>query len=315
MQLPKIQKPLIVIVGPTGVGKSAFSFHLAKEINGEIVSADSRLFYKGMDIGTAKPSREERQSITNHLIDIITPDQGWSVADFQREANYIISQIHGKGKIPILVGGTGQYIWGLLEGWNLPDVKPNLQIRRVLEKWGKEVGTETLHAKLALLDPLAASRIDKENLRRTVRAFEVMFSSGIRFSEQWTKKGSNYSCMILGLRLPREELYRRIDDRIGSMLKQGLVEEVENLLKKGYSSHLPAFSAIGYSQVIQYLQGRISLEEAITLIKHQSRILVRRQANWFKENDPRIHWFNADEPQLIEKIIRSIMVSSNWNCM
>ena len=312
MQLPEIEKPLIVIVGPTAVGKTEFSIGLAKKINGEIVSSDSRLFYRGMDLGTAKPSIEQRQVVAHHLIDIISPDEKWSLADFQKQAAKVISEIHNRGKIPILVGGTGQYIWGLLQGWSLSDVKPNFLLRDVLEKWGREIGPEQLHEKLVILDPVAARKIEGKNLRRIVRAVEVILTTGITFSEQYKKTGNNYSYLILGLIRERKDLYRKIDERIDNMIKNGLIEEVKRLLEKGYSSDLPAFSAIGYSQLISYLKGEISLEKAVALIKRKSRIFVRRQANWFKEKDSAIHWFETDQPEIMEKVLATITDSSCW---
>ena len=295
MRLPDIEKPLVVIVGPTAVGKTEFSIQLAKRINGEIVSSDSRLFYAGMNIGTAKPSLQDRQMVAHHLIDIISPDEKWSLADFQRNAEKAIKEIHQRGKIPILVGGTGQYIWGLLEGWSLTETKPNYPLRDILEKWGRDIGSEMLHEKLFILDPIAAKKIEAKNLRRIVRAIEVILTTGLTFSEQYRKMGSKYSYLILGLQRDREELYRRIDQRIDKMIENGLLEEIKGLIEKGFSPDLPAFSAIGYSQMISYLQGRIPMEEAVRLIKRQSRIFVRRQANWFKETDSRIKWFTAGE--------------------
>jgi tRNA dimethylallyltransferase len=312
MRLPDVEKSLIVIVGPTAVGKTEFSIQLAKKIHGEIVSSDSRLFYKGMDIGTAKPSHEEQRAVVHHLIDIISPEEKWSLADFQREAVKVIEDIHRRGKIPILVGGTGQYVWGLLQGWSLTEIKPSIPLREVLEKWGRDIGPSELHKKLAILDPIAASRIEPKNLRRTVRAIEVILTTGETFSGQYKKGGNNYSILVLGLKRDREEIYRRIDERIDSMIKNGLIEEIERLLEKGYSPSLPAFSAIGYSQLISYLQGKISLEEAIRLIKRQSRIFVRRQANWFKEQDNTIHWFDAGQPEIMKKVMVTVHDPSCW---
>jgi len=312
MQLPDIEKPLIVIVGPTAVGKTELSLQLAKIIEGEIVSSDSRLFYKGMDIGTAKPSMEERQAVVHHLIDIISPDEKWSLADFQKEAVNVIEDIHQRAKIPILVGGTGQYIWGLLQGWSLTEIRPNFPLRDALEKWGREIGPEKLLEKLTILDKVAARKIDKQNLRRTVRAIEVIFSTGRTFSEQYKKTGNNYSYLILGLKRDRTELYRRIDQRIDEMIENGLIEEIKGLIDKGYSPELPAFSAIGYSQLIGYLQGNISLEEAVRLIKRQSRIFVRRQSNWFKEKDSAIHWFDAGQTEIVKMVLSTIDDPSCW---
>ena len=283
-----------VIVGPTAVGKTAFAIELAKIANAEIVSADSRYFYRGMDIGTAKPTPEERQSIPHHLIDVADPDETWSLALFQQKAYDAIASIHERGKNVIVVGGTGQYIRALLQGWSPPTMEADLVMRAVLEDWANEIGPMEIHKKLAILDPIAAEKIDYRNVRRTIRALEVIFGSGQRFSEQRKVTESPYSFLILGLNRSRSSLYQRIDQRINQMIRQGLIEEVAGLLEKGYSPALPSMSAIGYREISAYLNHEISLDEAIRLIKQRTRNFVRRQANWFKTNDPQIHWFNLE---------------------
>ncbi|HOG61381.1 MAG TPA: tRNA (adenosine(37)-N6)-dimethylallyltransferase MiaA [Flexilinea sp.] len=286
--------PVTVIVGPTAVGKTAFAIELAKIANAEIVSADSRYFYRGMDIGTAKPTPEERQSIPHHLIDVADPDETWSLALFQQKAYDAITSIHERGKNVIVVGGTGQYIRALLQGWSPPTMEVDLVMRAVLEDWANEIGPMEIHKKLAILDPIAAEKIDYRNVRRTIRALEVIFGSGQRFSEQRKVTESPYSFLILGLNRSRSSLYQRIDQRIDQMIRQGFIEEVAGLLEKGYSPALPSMSAIGYREISAYLNHEISLDEAIRLIKQRTRNFVRRQANWFKTNDPQIHWFNLE---------------------
>jgi len=286
--------PVTVIVGPTAVGKTAFAIELAKIANAEIVSADSRYFYRGMDIGTAKPTPEERQSIPHHLIDVADPDETWSLTLFQKKAYDAITSIHERGKNVIVVGGTGQYIRALLQGWSPPTMEVDLVMRAVLEDWANEIGPMEIHKKLAILDPIAAEKIDYRNVRRTIRALEVIFGSGQRFSEQRKVTESPYSFLILGLNRSRSSLYQRIDQRIDQMIRQGFIEEVAGLLEKGYSPALPSMSAIGYREISAYLNHEISLDEAIRLIKQRTRNFVRRQANWFKTNDPQIHWFNLE---------------------
>ena len=286
--------PVTVIVGPTAVGKTAFAIELAKIANAEIVSADSRYFYRGMDIGTAKPTPEERQSIPHHLIDVADPDETWSLALFQQKAYDAIASIHERGKNVIVVGGTGQYIRALLQGWSPPTMEADLVMRAVLEDWANEIGPMEIHKKLAILDPIAAEKIDYRNVRRTIRALEVIFGSGQRFSEQRKVTESPYSFLILGLNRSRSSLYQRIDQRIDQMIRQGFIEEVAGLLEKGYSPALPSMSAIGYREISAYLNHEISLDEAIRLIKQRTRNFVRRQANWFKTSDPQIHWFNLE---------------------
>ena len=286
--------PVTVIVGPTAVGKTAFAIELAKIANAEIVSADSRYFYRGMDIGTAKPTPEERQSIPHHLIDVADPDETWSLALFQQKAYDAIASIHERGKNVIVVGGTGQYIRALLQGWSPPTMEADLVMRSVLEDWANEIGPMEIHKKLAILDPIAAEKIDYRNVRRTIRALEVIFGSGQRFSEQRKVTESPYSFLILGLNRSRSSLYQRIDQRIDQMIRQGFIEEVAGLLEKGYSPALPSMSAIGYREISAYLNHEITLDEAIRLIKQRTRNFVRRQSNWFKTSDPQIHWFNLE---------------------
>lgn len=286
--------PVTVIVGPTAVGKTTFAIELAKIANAEIVSADSRYFYRGMDVGTAKPTLEERQGIPHHLIDVADPDETWSLALFQQEAHETIASIHERGKNVIVVGGTGQYIRALLQGWSPPAMEANLSMRAVLEDWANQIGPMEIHKKLAILDPAAAEKIDYQNVRRTIRALEVIFGSGQRFSEQRKVTVSPYSFLILGLNRSRSSLYQRIDQRIDQMIQNGLIEEVASLLEKGYSPALPSMSAIGYREISAYLNHEISLDEAIRLIKQRTRNFVRRQSNWFKTSDPQIHWFHLE---------------------
>jgi tRNA dimethylallyltransferase len=294
------RSPLVVILGPTAVGKTAFSIQLAESLNGEIVSADSRLFYRGMDIGTAKPTADEMAGIPHHLIDIAQPDQILSLASFQQHAKQVIQEILARGCLPFLVGGTGQYIRAVCQGWTIPEVSPDPRMRTVLDRWADDVGKEGLHSRLAVLDPSAAENIDYRNLRRTIRALEVIFTTGRRFSEQRKTGPSPYRILLLGLTRPREELYARIDARIEAMLADGLVDEVRTLFEQGYSPDLPTLSAIGYREIISYLSGDSTLDEAVQLIKRNTRIFVRRQTNWFKANDPQIHWFSIGSETLEE---------------
>jgi tRNA dimethylallyltransferase len=301
MQSPKLKPPLIIILGPTAVGKTATSIILAERLDAEIISADSRLFYRGMDIGTAKPTEAERQRVPHHLIDVADPDQIWSLAKYLRSAREIIDEIHARGKLPFLVGGTGQYIRAMVEGWQVPEVNPDPRLRDRLEAWAEQISPEGLHARLQVLDPPAAAKIDPPNLRRTVRALEVILTTGQRFSRQKGRKPSPYSILQIGLRRPREEIYDRVDTRIQHMLATGLIEETQALLDQGYSPELPPLSAIGYRQVIEYLNGEISLEEVVTQMKRITRRFVRHQANWFSEDDPHIHWVDAG-PGAAEKM-------------
>lgn len=306
----EISRPLIVLVGPTAVGKTRFSIELAKKIDGEIISADSRYFYREMDIGTAKPSDEEMQGIPHHLIDILDPDQQWSLAEFQHMTLQLISNIHDKGKVPILVGGSGQYIKCIVEGWEMPSQARDDKLRDVLEREVDIHGGQFLYSYLQKVDPSAASFIDARNIRRSLRAVEVILRTGYRFSDQRRVTNSPYSRKIIGLIRDRTELYNRIDERIYQMLENGFIQEVENLLKKGYSPDLPSLSAIGYRELCNYLSGKISIEEAILLMKRNTRQFVRKQSNWFREKDPNIKWFYASTE--IENVHSYILSGEGW---
>ena len=289
------KKPLVVIVGPTAAGKTSVSIELAHRMDGEIVSADSRLLFRGMDIGTAKPTSVEMKGVPHHLIDVANPDEDWGLAVYQREAYQVIDDIHHRGMLPFLVGGTGQYVRAIIEGWRIPPQSPDYKLRDTLNHWADKIGAEALYERLRRLDPEAAKHIDYRNTRRTVRALEVIFRTGQRFSDLRRKQECSYQAVVLGIDRPRPELYARVDQRIESMLAAGWVDEVKRLLAQGYSAKLPTMSAIGYQEIIQFLQGRISYEEAVMLIKRNTRTFVRRQANWFKPTDPRITWFRASD--------------------
>jgi len=299
-------QPLVVILGPTAVGKTEVSVDLAKRFAGEIVSADSRLLYRGMDIGTAKPTLQERKGVTHHLIDVADPDEVWSLADFQVAARQTIDGIISRGRLPFLVGGTGQYIRAITQAWDIPKVRPDPRLRQALNKWALEIGPDALHVRLSSVDPQAAASINSRNLRRIIRALEVIFTTGRLFSHQRNTGFPLYDVLFLGLSRPRDELYRRVDSRIERMIENGFVEEVRRLLDCGYSPEIPVFSAIGYLEIIAYVEGKMTLDEAVTLIKRKTRVFIRHQANWFKPDDPQIHWFRVSHNCVddLESIIR-----------
>ncbi len=297
--------PLLVIVGPTAVGKTSTSLELAKALAGEIISADSRYLYRGMDIGTAKPSLAERAAIPHHLIDITEPDQPWSLAQYKRAATVAIADIADRGNLPMLVGGTGQYIRAVLEGWTIPPRSSNPRLREELEGFAAASGAAALHTRLAEVDAQAAAAIDYRNVRRVVRALEVTLESGIPFSEQRRSEPPPYEVFQLGLNMPRADLYARIDHRVDEMLETGLLEEIETLLARGIDWNLPAMSALGYKQLGHYIRGECALDEAVQQIKRETRRFVRRQANWFQADDPAIHWFNPPDIS-IEVLIATV---------
>jgi tRNA dimethylallyltransferase len=255
-----------------------------------------------MDIGTAKPSPAEMARVPHHLIDIVNPDETLSLAVFQQMAQEIIAGVHERELLPFLVGGTGQYIRAVTQGWSPPEVTPNEQMRAVLEKLKEERGKEWLHDKLHVLDPQAAQAIDLRNVRRTIRALEVIFTTGRRFSEQRGSGDSPYQLITIGLTRPREELYQRVDERIDKMFADGLVDEVKGLLKQGYSPTLPSMSAIGYRECVSVAEGSMTVAQAKVEMRRITRVFVRRQSNWFKESDPTIHWFHPARESLLNEI-------------
>ena len=306
-----LSNPLLVLVGPTAVGKTALSITLAERLGAEIISADSRLFYRGMDIGTAKPTLEERRRVPHHLIDLADPDDIWNLSKFQRSVYEIIPQIHSRCNLPMLVGGTGQYIFSVIKGWNIPPQKPDNALRDALMLWAEKIGSHELHRRLAIVDAAAASFIEPNNLRRTVRALEVIFRTGKPFSQQRRTSEVPYTLCVVGLKRAREELYNRIDERIEAMMANKFLEEVQTLLALGYSAELPSLSAIGYRQMANYINSEMTYDEAITEIKRLTRQFVRRQANWFKESDPEIQWFQVNE-NVVDDIERFLQTREAW---
>lgn len=301
------QKPkLIILLGPTASGKTSIAIQLARALETEIISADSRYLYRQMNIGTAKPSAEELSLVRHHMVNCADLDQPWSIGEYKSKAEELIIDLNNAGKIPIMVGGTGQYIRAFIQNWQIPELEADHQLRDAIEAVGHEQGFEKLHQQLAILDPEAAKIIDWRNHRRTVRALEVILSTGQKFSQQRKSGESMYDLLLFGLRWERAELYQRIDQRIESMIADGFVEEVEDLIDKGYKADLMKMGVIGYSELISHLDGEISLDEAIMLIKRNTRKYVRRQANWFKPDDPDINWLDAKDPVILTKMIQMI---------
>jgi tRNA dimethylallyltransferase len=284
---------LIAIVGPTATGKSSLALELCQVLNGEIISADSRQVYRYMDIGTAKPTKEEQAAVPHHLIDVVNPDEDFSLAMYQSSALEAVQGIQRRGKTAFLVGGSGLYVWALLEGWRIPPVPPDPALRRELEAKARVEGGEVLYEKLKEIDPAAAERIDPRNVRRVIRALEVGLQ-GTPFS-QLQVKHPFVDSTIIGLTTDRADLYRRIDDRVDVMIKKGLVAEVESLATRGYGFDLPPMSGLGYREIGLYLQGKTDLPTAIQQIKFDTHSFARHQYNWFRLKDKRINWFEAEK--------------------
>ncbi|MBU1612978.1 tRNA (adenosine(37)-N6)-dimethylallyltransferase MiaA, partial [Patescibacteria group bacterium] len=297
MNLPKI----ITILGPTASGKTSLGVALAKRFNSEVVSADSRTVYKGMNIGTAKPSLGEMQGITHHLIDVVEPDEEFTLSDFKKMAQDKINDILKRGKLPIIVGGTGLYFWAIVDNLDMPAVAPDYKLRAELEK----KSLEELVADLEKIDPTTAAKIDLKNPRRVLRALEVCLGSGGSFFEQRRKAKPLYDVLQIGLKWPREELVERINRRVDKQIEDGLVEEVRGLAKK-YSWSLSSMSGIGYKQIGYFLRGEMSLDEAIEEIKKDTRQYAKRQMTWFKR-DGRIKWIEKSDYEKAEKILQDFV--------
>lgn len=286
---------LIAIVGPTAVGKTAISLQLARELGGEIVSADSRQIYRGLDVGTDKASPAQQAEVPHHLLDVMAPDQVLTLAEYQRAAYTAIEDIYARGRLPLLVGGTGLYVRAVLDGLGIPEVSPDAALRAELEAYAARHGALALHARLAALDPVAAGRIDHRNVRRVVRGLEVCLVTGQPISALQAAAPPPYRILRIGLTRPRGALYARIDRRVDEMLARGLLAETQRLLEAGYAPQLPALTGLGYRQMIQYLQGELSYDAAIAAIKQQTRRFVRQQYTWFRLDDPRFMWFDLEE--------------------
>ena len=296
--------PVIALVGATAVGKSAAAVALARRIDGEIINADSRQVYRGMRIGTGMPSEEERGGIPHHLYGISEPDDDFSLGRFLSAATRAIQDIQERGKTPIVVGGTGQYVWALLEGWNVPEVAPNPDLRQELMERAEADGRDALHEELRHLDPAAAELIHPNNLIRTVRALEVVRTTGRPFSEQRTQTAPPWDTRISGVSMEREALDRRIELRVDRQLEAGWVDEVRALLAVGYSPSLSSFRSIGYREISAHIEGRMPPDEMRQAIISKTRRFARTQFAWFRADDERITWTDALEnsEQLAEQI-------------
>src|SRR5665811_660617 len=292
--MPAAKPPVIILTGPTATGKTATAIRLASDVDIDVINGDSRLFYRGMDIGTAKPSKAERAIAPHHLIDTLDPRDAMSLAQFQDQANALIVDIHARNRLPVIVGGTQQYINAVIEGWQIPRVAPQPELRAQIQADAEQHGRESLLARLKTLDPAAAASAGL-NTRRIMRALEVITVTGRPMSELQGKRETTFSSHLIALSMPRTRLYERIDARVHTMVEAGLVEEVASLLDKGISPDTPAFSGIGYRQVIPYLQGDITLDQMIERIQHDTHRLVRHQETWLRKSTSAI-WINVSEP-------------------
>jgi tRNA dimethylallyltransferase len=305
---PRIR--LIAIVGPTAVGKTALAVQLAERFGGEVIGADSRQIYRFMDVGSAKPCAAERLRVPHHLIDIVTPDETLTLGQYKALASACIDEISNRGKLPLIVGGTGLYLKTIVEGWTIPAVAPDYAFRERLLADASAHGSAALYEKLLAVDPAAAGKVDPRNVRRVVRYLEVFHATGEPISSRQRKIEPPYDLLQIGLTLPRALLYRRIDARVDAMMSQGFLEEVRRLVDIGYDPDLPALSGFGYRQLIQHVLGRMTLADAVAETKKETRRFVRRQYAWFPLDDPNILWLNggdgavAQASQAVEEFVQ-----------
>lgn len=303
--LKTARHPLLVILGPTASGKTGFSISLARHFHGEIISTDSRQIYQQMPIATDLISEQERQGITHHLLDFVSPEKTLSLAEYHDLAIQKIAEIEQRKKLPILVGGTGLYISSIIEGYQVPRIPPDEKLRQKLYAQAAKKGPEFLHKKLAKLDPQTAAKIHPNNLRYVIRALEINLTGGHQKKDQSTRP--DLTPYIIGLDWSRDILYERINQRVDRQLERGLIDEVRALLRKKYHKDLPAMSSLGVKEIIPYLEGHISLEEAVETLKKNTRNYAKRQLTWFRRYDKMspgiIHWLKPSE---VEKIIEKI---------
>lgn len=291
---------MVAIVGPTGSGKSELAVKLAQAFNGEIINADSRQLFRYLDIGTAKSYGDQPSGVPHHLIDIISPDQDFNLADYQKNAYQAVEQIQANNHLPFLVGGSGLYVWTVLEGWQIPNIAPNEEFRRSLELRANLEGGESLYRELREKDPGAAGQVDPRNVRRVIRALEICSAPVRAQAKSPAKRIPPYRMLVIGLTANREMLYRRIDARVDKMIEKGLIGEVQSVLSMGFTSDATGLNSVGYKETINYLKGELTLQEMIERIKVETHRLVRHQYNWFRLNDVRIHWLDLESDYLSE---------------
>ncbi|MBI4331259.1 MAG: tRNA (adenosine(37)-N6)-dimethylallyltransferase MiaA [Chloroflexi bacterium] len=308
---------VLAIVGPTATGKSETAIFLARSLDGEIVNADSRQVYRFMDIGTAKPTAEQRSLVRHYLVDVVDPDEDFSLALYQDLAYRAIRDIHGRGKLAILVGGTGLYVWSVLEGWRIPPVPAAKELRDKLEQRARGGQAHMLYNELLEVDPESAMAIGTTNTRRIVRALEVFLVTGKPASSLKAKQPPGFTSCIIGLTANRADLYIRIDERVDRMVSSGLIEETRSLLDRGYSLDLRSMSGIGYREIGLFLKGQLDLNTAIARIKNNTHNFARHQYAWFRLADQRIRWFDTDiagRPEIMRHAELYVHRSHNQCC-
>ena len=298
--------PLICVVGPTAVGKTALTVELALRFGGEVVNADSRQVYRGMSIGTAKPTESERKEARHHLVDIIDPPESFGLGLFLEHAHAALQDIRARGRLPIVCGGTGQYVWALVEGQSLHAAPPDAEFRAAMEAEAEMQGAEAMHARLTEIDPVRAAALDSRNVRRVIRALEIYHVTGRLPSEVSPASMGSGDALVLGLTMARDALYQRIDERVDRMMADGFLAEVAQLLSAGYPRGTGPLASPGYRELGHHLAGELSLEEAVRRTKTQTHRLARRQYAWFKLADPRIRWLDAGDSGLNQRAAEAV---------
>ncbi len=298
-----MKEKVAVILGPTATGKSHCAIELAKRLNGEIISGDSMYVYRGMDIGTAKPTAEELAAVPHHLVDILPADAKFDVVDFKEQAESLIKEINGRGKLPIIAGGTGLYIKALLEGYAFNSVDANEDLRQELERFAMEQGKEALHARLAALDPTAAERLHFNDTRRVIRAIEAATQG--EAVNQYGAEEMPFDAVVFGLNMPREILYDRINRRVDIMLAQGLEAEVRRLLEEGVPVDCQSMKSIGYRQMLWYINDGMDYDFAVDKLKQATRNFAKRQVTFYKRM-PYIKWYELDAEPNYEIVVNSM---------
>lgn len=297
--------PVLVVLGPTGAGKTALVLDLARHVHGEVINQDSRQVYRGMNIGTAKPGAVEQARARHHGLDLVEPDETWTLAQQQRLTYDLVARLSAQGILPMLVGGTGQYLRAVLEGWTVPEVPPQPDIRARLEAQAESGGVSILHARLARTDPVAAARIMPGDLRRIVRALEVWEVTGQPLSEQQRSEPPPYDVLLLGLSTPRDVLYARVDKRVASMLDAGLLEEIQGLLARGHGWTLPSMRTIGYGEFEPYFTGNETIEACAERVRFNTHKFIRHQDVWFRRFD-KTHWLDSCSTRLLEETLELV---------
>ncbi len=295
-------RPQVAIVGPTAVGKTQLAVELCRRFGGEVINADSRQVYRDMDIGTAKPTPNERAQAPHHLLDLLEPSESFGLGAFLPLAQQASADIAARGLIPMIAGGTGQYVWALLEGQSVPAVPPDTEFRAALEQEAaEEGGAQALHDRLRQVDPDRADALDARNVRRVIRALEIYHATNRKPSELANTASIHRRNLVLGLTMERKALYRRIDDRVDAMMEAGFLAEVERLAQAGYPMGQGALDSPGYRELGEHLTGDLSLDEAVARTKTKTHRLARRQYTWFKPGDRRITWLDAADPGVVRQ--------------